>query len=112
MQDSKYIILSVERFCVFLASSSQHGVRSDIYMQTNIFNHPQVKRLQSALQHRDTQYKHEVKKKERELSKLKDRLNQLLNDRSGGRKTGIQMSTALQRVDGKRGTWKTGGQAR
>ncbi|XP_013415215.1 afadin- and alpha-actinin-binding protein B [Lingula anatina] len=67
----------------------------------------EVKKLQSALSHKDVQYKHEVKKKERELNRLKDRLNQLLTDRSQERRIGMEILNSLQRADGKRSTWKT-----
>ena len=42
----------------------------------------QVKRLQTTIQQRDAQYKHEMKKKERELVKLKDKMHQLLTDKN------------------------------
>jgi hypothetical protein len=41
-----------------------------------------VKRLLSVIQHRDAQYKHELKKKEREQTRLKDRLNKMLADKA------------------------------
>ncbi|ELT89071.1 hypothetical protein CAPTEDRAFT_223546 [Capitella teleta] len=65
------------------------------------------KKLQSTLQHREAQYKHDTKKREREAVKLKDRLHQLLNDRGGLGKsrTGIQMSSTIPRAGGRRGTW-------
>ena len=40
------------------------------------------------IQHRDTQFKHEVKKKEREINKLKERLHTLLVDKNQERKVG------------------------
>ena len=37
------------------------------------------------IQHRDLQYKHEKKKKEREVNKLKERVHQQLSDKSDRR---------------------------
>ena len=45
----------------------------------------QVKRLQSVIQHRDAQYKHEVRKKERESLKLKERMHTLIADKTDRR---------------------------
>ena len=42
----------------------------------------EVKRLQSSIAHRDAQYRHDVKKRERELGKLKERVHQLLSDKT------------------------------
>lgn len=41
-----------------------------------------MKKLQSAIQYRDAQYKHEQKKKERELIKLKERIHFLISDKT------------------------------
>ncbi|KAK2176495.1 hypothetical protein NP493_659g01066 [Ridgeia piscesae] len=67
----------------------------------------EVRRLQSVMQHRDVQYQHEQRKGDREMTRLKDRLHQLLMDKTE-RKIGIDISNSLQRSDGKRGVWRTG----
>lgn len=41
----------------------------------------QVQKLQSIIASRATQYSHDAKRKERECTKLKERLNQLLVDK-------------------------------
>lgn len=41
----------------------------------------QVQKLQSIISSRATQYNHDTKRKERECTKLKERLNQLLMDK-------------------------------
>ncbi|CAH1775353.1 unnamed protein product, partial [Owenia fusiformis] len=67
----------------------------------------EVKRLQSVILSRDSQYKHEMKKREKEINKLKERMHQLLTDKNQERRLGMDILNALQRPDGKRGTWKT-----
>ena len=42
----------------------------------------EVKRLQSSIAHRDAQHRHDLKKRERELTKLKERVHTLLNDKT------------------------------
>ena len=42
----------------------------------------EVRRLQSSIAHRDAQHRHDAKKRERELTKLKERVHTLLNDKS------------------------------
>ncbi|TRY94274.1 hypothetical protein DNTS_007117 [Danionella cerebrum] len=67
----------------------------------------EVQKLQSIISSRATQYNHDLKRKERESSKLKERLNQLLVDKRD-KKLAIEVSNYVGRSDGKRGLWKTG----
>lgn len=53
----------------------------------HLFFH-KVKRLQSVMTSRDLQYKHDLKKKEREANKLKERLHQVLMDKKHERQIG------------------------
>ncbi len=46
-----------------------------------VINVVQVQKLQSIISSRATQYNHDTKRKERECTKLKERLNQLLMDK-------------------------------
>ncbi|WAR23383.1 LOW QUALITY PROTEIN: ADIPB-like protein, partial [Mya arenaria] len=55
----------------------------------------ELRRLQSVIKDRDGQFKHELKKKQREVNKLMERLHQLLMDKNPDR-----------RIDNKRSTWK------
>lgn len=48
----------------------------------------QIKRLQSIIKDRDAQFKHELKKKEREVNKLKEKLHQLISDKTPNRRVG------------------------
>nr|XP_057928503.1 afadin- and alpha-actinin-binding protein-like isoform X2 [Doryrhamphus excisus] len=66
----------------------------------------EIHRLQNIISSRASQYNHEMKRKERELSKLKERLNQLLVDKKE-KKLAIDVSNKLGRVDGRRSLWKT-----
>uniref|UniRef100_A0A673A542 Synovial sarcoma, X breakpoint 2 interacting protein b n=1 Tax=Sphaeramia orbicularis TaxID=375764 RepID=A0A673A542_9TELE len=70
--------------------------------------HLKVKSLQNCLKNekeeniiasRASQYNHEMKRKEREFNKLKERLNQLLVTK--------RKRTSIGRADGKRSLWKT-----
>ncbi|XP_076149665.1 synovial sarcoma, X breakpoint 2 interacting protein a isoform X1 [Alosa pseudoharengus] len=67
----------------------------------------EVQKLQSIISSRATQYNHDAKRKERECTKLKERLNQLLVDKRD-KKLVIEVSNTIGRSDGKRGLWKTG----
>lgn len=66
----------------------------------------ELQKLQSIIANRASQYNHEMKRKEREFSKLKERLNQLLSDKKD-RKPAIDMLNNIGRSDGKRSLWKT-----
>ncbi len=48
----------------------------------------QIKRLQSDMQHKQSQFKHEVKKKEKENQRLKERLHGVLTDKNKDKKLG------------------------
>ncbi|XP_028300007.1 afadin- and alpha-actinin-binding protein isoform X2 [Gouania willdenowi] len=63
-------------------------------------------KLQSIIASRARQYNHEMKRKEREYNKLKERLNQLLVDKKE-RKPAIDVLNTIGRADGKRSLWKT-----
>ncbi|XP_042579225.1 afadin- and alpha-actinin-binding protein-like isoform X2 [Cyprinus carpio] len=67
----------------------------------------EVQKLQSIISSRATQYNHDTKRKERECTKLKERLTQLLMDKRD-KKLSIEISNHVGRSDGKRGLWKTG----
>uniref|UniRef100_A0AAV2JRG5 Mucolipin extracytosolic domain-containing protein n=1 Tax=Knipowitschia caucasica TaxID=637954 RepID=A0AAV2JRG5_KNICA len=66
----------------------------------------EVQKLQHIIASRATQYNHDTKRKERETTKLKERLSQLLVDRKD-RKLSIDVLNCLGRADGKRSLWKT-----
>ncbi|XP_041698691.1 afadin- and alpha-actinin-binding protein isoform X1 [Coregonus clupeaformis] len=67
----------------------------------------EVQKLQSIIASRASQYNHDTKRKERESTKLKERLNQLLVDKRD-KKLAIDVLNYLGRADGKRSQWKTG----
>ncbi|KAM9797416.1 afadin- and alpha-actinin-binding protein-like isoform X2 [Syngnathus typhle] len=66
----------------------------------------EIHKLQNIVSSRASQYNHEMKRKEREFNKLKERLNQLLVDKKEKR-LGIDVSNKLERADGRRSLWKT-----
>ncbi|XP_074544058.1 synovial sarcoma, X breakpoint 2 interacting protein a [Halichoeres trimaculatus] len=65
----------------------------------------EVQKLQSIIASRASQYSHDAKRKEREATKLKERLSQLLVDRKE-KKLAIDVLNSLGRSDGKRSHWK------
>ncbi|XP_071953319.1 afadin- and alpha-actinin-binding protein B-like [Antedon mediterranea] len=67
-----------------------------------------IKKLDGVNKQRDVQFKHDLKKKEREASKLKERIHQLLTDKNQERRIGMDILNSIQRSDGKRSKWKTG----
>ncbi|XP_067109652.1 synovial sarcoma, X breakpoint 2 interacting protein a [Osmerus mordax] len=67
----------------------------------------EVQKLQAIITSRASQYSHNAKRKERESSKLKERLSQLLVDKRD-KKITIDVLNYLGRSDGKRSQWKTG----
>ncbi|KAJ0064987.1 hypothetical protein NL108_000957, partial [Boleophthalmus pectinirostris] len=66
----------------------------------------EVQKLQNIISNRAGQYSHEMKRKEREFNKLKERMNQLLSDKKD-RKHAIDVLNCIGRADGKRSLWKT-----
>ncbi|KAF3835166.1 hypothetical protein F7725_027724 [Dissostichus mawsoni] len=66
----------------------------------------EVQKLQNIIASRASQYNHEMKRKEREFHKLKERLNQLLADKKE-KKQAIDVLNSIGRADGKRSLWKT-----
>ncbi|KAK1806005.1 hypothetical protein P4O66_013054 [Electrophorus voltai] len=67
----------------------------------------EVQKLQNVIASRASQYNHNLKRKEREFGKLKERLNQLLTDKKD-KKQGMDVLNYVGRSDGKRSQWKTG----
>ncbi|XP_061594357.1 afadin- and alpha-actinin-binding protein-like [Cololabis saira] len=66
----------------------------------------EVQKLQNIIVSRASQYNHDMKRKEREFNKLKERLNQLLADKKE-RKQAIDVLNNIGRADGKRSLWRT-----
>ncbi|XP_037530534.1 afadin- and alpha-actinin-binding protein [Nematolebias whitei] len=66
----------------------------------------EVQKLQNIISSRASQYNHDMKRKEREFNKLKERLTQLLADKKE-RKQAIDVLNNMGRADGKRSLWKT-----
>lgn len=57
----------------------------------------------------ETQYKHEIKRCEREIEKQKEKLATLVNDKGGNKKAaGMDILNTLPREGGARGVWKAG----
>lgn len=68
----------------------------------------ECKRLTAAMQSKEIQHRHEVKKMERETQKLKERLTQLLADKVPDRKVGMDIMHVVGSSEGRRATWKVG----
>uniref|UniRef100_F7FKA5 SSX family member 2 interacting protein n=1 Tax=Ornithorhynchus anatinus TaxID=9258 RepID=F7FKA5_ORNAN len=66
----------------------------------------EVQKLQNIIASRATQYNHDMKRKEREYNKLKERLHQLVMNKKD-KKTAMDVLNYVGRADGKRGAWRT-----
>ncbi|XP_016044364.1 afadin- and alpha-actinin-binding protein isoform X2 [Erinaceus europaeus] len=66
----------------------------------------EVQKLQNIIASRATQYNHDMKRKEREYNKLKERLHQLVMNKKD-KKIAMEILNYVGRADGKRGSWRT-----
>ncbi|GAB1606251.1 afadin- and alpha-actinin-binding protein A-like isoform X1, partial [Argonauta hians] len=66
----------------------------------------EVKRLMSTLENRHLQYRHNAKKTEREMDRLKEKLSRVLMDKTH-KISQPEILNTLPRPEGKRATWKT-----
>ncbi|KAM3914448.1 afadin- and alpha-actinin-binding protein isoform 2-T3 [Leptodactylus fuscus] len=66
----------------------------------------EVQKLQNIIASRSTQHNHNMKRKEREYNKLKERLYQLVMDKRD-KKISIDVLNYVGRADGKRMAWRT-----
>uniref|UniRef100_A0A671SQE2 Afadin- and alpha-actinin-binding protein-like n=1 Tax=Sinocyclocheilus anshuiensis TaxID=1608454 RepID=A0A671SQE2_9TELE len=67
----------------------------------------EVQRLQGIIASRATQYNHDIKRREREHNRVKERLNHLLVAKKEN-KQGMDVLNYVGRSDGRRCLWKTG----
>nr|XP_032636267.1 afadin- and alpha-actinin-binding protein-like isoform X2 [Chelonoidis abingdonii] len=67
----------------------------------------EVAKLLATLASRGAQHRHEVRRKEQELSRLKEKMSQQLMDKRD-RRAAMEILNSLGRADGRRATWKTG----
>ena len=73
------------------------------------FSRWQLKKAKANSLHVQKQFDHETRKKERELSKLKERIHQLLTDKNQEKKVGLDILNLINRpAGGQRALWKTG----
>ena len=68
----------------------------------------EIKKMKGNQQHLKKQFEHDIRKGEREMGKLKEKLVQLLNYKTKEKSLGMDMLNSIQRADGKRRTWNTG----
>ncbi|XP_046851272.1 afadin- and alpha-actinin-binding protein B-like [Xenia sp. Carnegie-2017] len=67
----------------------------------------EIKKMKGNQQYLRKQFEHDVRKSEREMVKLKEKLVQTLNHRTKDKSLGMDMLNCIQRTDGKRRTWNT-----
>ncbi|XP_039244806.1 afadin- and alpha-actinin-binding protein isoform X2 [Pipra filicauda] len=79
---------------------------SDMDHLQNCYAKLKVQKLQNIISSRATQYNHDMKRKEREYNKLKDRLRQLVMNKKD-KKIAMEVLNYVGRADGKRGAWRT-----
>lgn len=75
--EKEEVISFLEASCLFFSQPDELGSKKICFFVSPC----QVHRLQSIIANRASQYNHEMRRKEREFNKLKERLNQLLVDR-------------------------------
>ncbi|KAM7097446.1 afadin- and alpha-actinin-binding protein isoform 9-T21 [Molossus nigricans] len=80
---------------------------SDMDHLQNCYAKLKVQKLQNIIASRATQYNHDMKRKEREYNKLKERLHQLVMNKKD-KKIAMEVLNYVGRADGKRGSWRTG----
>ncbi|XP_050162897.1 afadin- and alpha-actinin-binding protein isoform X2 [Myiozetetes cayanensis] len=79
---------------------------SDMDHLQNCYAKLKVQKLQNIISSRATQYNHDMKRKEREYNKLKERLHQLVMNKKD-KKIAMEVLNYVGRADGKRGAWRT-----
>ncbi|XP_039583158.1 afadin- and alpha-actinin-binding protein isoform X2 [Passer montanus] len=79
---------------------------SDMDHLQNCYAKLKVQKLQNVISSRATQYNHDMKRKEREYNKLKERLHQLVMNKKD-KKLAMEVLNYVGRADGKRGAWRT-----
>jgi len=100
---------NLKREAALLLCREKDQIKRCAVLQQDIKSEREEKRkMKSDVDHLKKQFYHESKRKEKEATRLKDKVHQTLNDKQGG-KIGLELLNSLQRVDGKRSTWKTGG---
>lgn len=67
----------------------------------------EIRRLNSAMQAREVQYRNDIRKREHQIEKLKDRISQFLTKKNEPRFPGIEISNHIARKDGSRAKWNT-----
>ncbi|XP_078387224.1 afadin- and alpha-actinin-binding protein-like [Cetorhinus maximus] len=89
-------------------AKEQQGQKSIQNLSNQLKNHKEeVAKLQSIVASRAAQYLHDLKRKEQELSKLKEKMHHHLTDKKDKRIT-IDILNHIGRSDGKRPLWRTG----
>ncbi|KAJ7410139.1 Vitellogenin-A2 [Willisornis vidua] len=92
------------------SSKNMHSFYSAFCTEENIEQSisyiDRVQKLQNVISSRATQYNHDMKRKEREYNKLKERLQQLVMSKKD-KKIAMEVLNYVGRADGKRGAWRT-----
>ncbi|CAB3994559.1 Hypothetical predicted protein, partial [Paramuricea clavata] len=84
-------------------SKSKKSLESSVKAQKE-----EIKKMKGNQQYLKKQFEHDIRKGEREMAKLKEKLVQLLNYKTKEKSLGMDMLNSIQRADGKRRTWNTG----
>ncbi|KAM4023027.1 afadin- and alpha-actinin-binding protein isoform 1-T6 [Anomaloglossus baeobatrachus] len=89
-----------------LERERQHQCKNHSLLQLLKNEKEEVQKLQNIVSSRSTQHNHNLKRKEREYNKLKERLYQLVMDKRD-KKISIDVLNYVGRADGKRMAWRT-----
>uniref|UniRef100_A0A8C4T1N6 Afadin- and alpha-actinin-binding protein-like n=1 Tax=Erpetoichthys calabaricus TaxID=27687 RepID=A0A8C4T1N6_ERPCA len=99
---------SFEKEMAALQGKEQQLQSQNRNLQNMVRTHKEeIAKLQGVLSSRAAHHSSDMKRKELQLSKMKERLQQLITDKKD-RKASIDILNPLARADGKRATWKTG----
>ncbi|XP_051898200.1 afadin- and alpha-actinin-binding protein-like isoform X2 [Pristis pectinata] len=105
---SKEQVEVLERELAGLQAKEQQAQKS-IHNLNNLLknNKDEVVKLQSIIKSRAAQHTHDLKRKEQELGKLKEKMHQHLTDKRDKRMA-IDILNHIGRPDGRRSLWRTG----
>ncbi|XP_059495963.1 afadin- and alpha-actinin-binding protein-like [Stegostoma tigrinum] len=101
-------VAALEQEIATLATKEQQRQKSIRSLNNQLKSQKEeIAKLQSVITSRAAQYLHDLKRKEQELNKLKEKMNHHLTDKKDKR-IAIDILNHIGRADGKRPLWRTG----
>ncbi|XP_078063674.1 afadin- and alpha-actinin-binding protein-like [Mustelus asterias] len=101
-------VTELEQEVTVLQTKEEQQQKSIRSLNSQLKNHKEeVVKLQGVIASRTAQYLHDLKRKEQELNKLKEKMHHYLTDKKDKR-IAIDILNHIGRSDGKRSLWRTG----